>query len=90
MTNPMQGSPLQVVTATPAPDQTPSDPRPVHISLMTGRFMLGLIATGRFQTVQGKYQAAIAQRELEEVLGPFVQPEPEPQTRAERRRQEKA
>lgn len=62
----------------------------IALSVFSASFILGLLRTGRFTTTHGKYQAAVAQGELETALLPFMPKEEEPPpapTRAERRRQ---
>jgi hypothetical protein len=63
--------------------------KPIRISVFTAGFLLGLIRNGRFTTTQGKYQAAVAQGELEAAIQPFLPKEVAEPSRAEKRRQKK-
>jgi hypothetical protein len=63
--------------------------KPIHISLFAAGFLLGIVRQGKFTTTQGKYQAAVAQGELEQALLPFLPKETKEPTRAERRRRER-
>lgn len=61
--------------------------KPCHISLFSAGFLLGMLKNGKFMTTQGKYQAAVAQGELEQALLPFLPPEQAEPSRAQRRRE---
>ena len=63
--------------------------KPIAISLFTAGFLLQMVKTGRFVTTQGKYQAAVAQGELEQAIQPFLPKEGLEPSRAEKRRRQK-
>jgi hypothetical protein len=63
--------------------------KPIAISLFTAGFLLQMLKTGRFTTTQGKYQAAVAQGELEQAIQPFLPKEVVEPSRAEKRRRQK-